>query len=114
MGDENKRNFFRVFYPLGVMPTIAIRGWEYSVREFSEQGINVASTDRWEFRVGDGISGELVFTNGESEQVMGKIIRISHDSFVIGMVQGITQKRVVSEQRKLMHRFPTVRNEFQS
>jgi hypothetical protein len=114
MSEQNKRNFFRLLYPLEVMPTIVISENEYSVRELSEQGISIFNTSRWKFRVGDEVSAELVFAHGESEQVSGEVIRIDHKSFVIGRVEGISLKRIVSEQRKLMNHYPIVKNELQS
>jgi hypothetical protein len=94
-----------------MMPSIRIGDKEYAVAEISEGGLRLRCQNRSEFAVGETISGEIVFVDGDTMSISGVLLRRDLLDFVIAPIQGISFSRIVQEQRKVLSNCPSVRGE---
>lgn len=110
MSDEgrNLRKFFRVAYPPELMPTFRGDGTEFLVTEVSEGGLRIRCDNRFRFRMGTEISGEIVFLDGGIVAISGIILRGDGDDFVVALIEGVPFRRIVLEQRNLLRWCPSV------
>ncbi len=91
-----------------MMPLMWIGGKEYFVPEISEGGLRIRCTERYEFGVGDEVSGEIAFTEEDTLTISGVILRRDGKDLIIAPLEGISFKRVVSEQRRILTQCPSV------
>lgn len=96
----NSRKFFRLQYPTPeLMPVLTINGIPFSVPEVSEKGLRILSNQFNAFQNRDLITGVIKFKDGEEMRVSGTVLRRDKDNYVLGEVSGLTQKRLMTEQR---------------
>ena len=113
---NNQRKYYRLPYPDSIMPTIQIGESEYLVPEISEGGLRIRQCRRvdsspfLEFEVGEEVTGTITFDDGDTVCITGVIFRRDKEEYVIAPLDGITFRRVVLEQRRILHRFPSLRS----
>ena len=113
---ENQRRFYRLPYPDSIMPKIKIGDSEYLVPEISEGGLRIRQCRRignsqfLEFRAGDEVTGTITFDDGEMLCISGVVYRRDNEDYVIAPLEGISFKRIVLEQRRILNRFPSLRS----
>ena len=105
---DNRRQYYRLPYPATMMPLIRIAGKEYSVPEISEGGLRIRCTDRNDFGIGDEVSGEIAFAENDTLTISGVILRRDGKDLIIAPLEGISFKRVVREQRRVLSQCPSV------
>lgn len=110
MSDDrfNQRRYFRLAYPVSLMPTMQIGERRFRVSEISEGGIRICCTNRWEFKVKEEVTGELSFVDGDAIAIEGVVLRYDRRDFVIAPIEGISFKHVVAEQRRVLAECPSV------
>lgn len=112
---ENQRRFYRLPYPDPMMPKMRIGDSEYLVPEISEGGLRIRQCrgiDKnpfLEFREGDEVTGTITFDDGEVLGISGIIYRRDKQDYIIAPLEGISFKRIVLEQRRVLNRFPALR-----
>lgn len=98
------------------MPRIKIGDSEYLVPEISEGGLRIrqcleiGESPSFEFRVGDEITGTIMFDEGEILCIAGVIYRRDRNEYVVAPLEGISFKLIVQEQRRVLNRFPSLRS----
>lgn len=102
----NNREFFRLAYPLELMPTIVIGHHEYAVPEISEHGFRVRCHEFDQFRLGQSVDGKIYFTDGTTLNISSTVYRRDHREFVLQPAENIPFKRILVEQRRVITRFP--------
>ena len=113
---KNQRQYYRLPYPDSVMPTIQIGESEYLVPEISEGGLRIRQCRRvdsspfLEFSVGDEVTGTIMFDDGEVVCISGIVFRRDKEEYVIAPLDGISFKRIVLEQRRILKQFPSLRS----
>lgn len=108
MSDE-RRKFYRLAYPLTMMPPLNVDGLEYPVTELSEAGLRIRCADPYAFKSGDELRGEISLPEGEVLPVTGVVLRRDGKDIVIAPLEGVSFKRIVAEQRRVLSQCPNVR-----
>jgi hypothetical protein len=104
--NENKREYYRIIYPLSCRPKIIILGLEYEVVDVSEHGIRFHVEKTLNLKTGLEINAEIIFHDGEAVTVVGKILRIVKNKVILNLSKGIPLKKIVNEQRYLIKNYP--------
>ena len=104
MTDEQKREHFRVEYPLRYSPTVTVNGRKYDVRDVSERGIAFKAENSDSFKLGDRVMIGIEFADGETFSCFGEIIRTPKKLVVIHLAKGIPLDKIRTEQIQLIKR----------
>ena len=105
----NQREFFRLTYLDELAPTIVINRREYSVPEISEQGLRIRCARFREFRINEEICGMLYLINGDIVSVTGIAVRRDAKHYILSQLDGLTMRRIMSEQRAVIEHSKTIR-----
>lgn len=105
--DEQQRAYFRLWYPQAARPILVIGDRKFEVTEISEEGARIAISGSFCRAENESFSGTIQFRNGESDSVAGTVLRSSPEEVVASLNQGISLKRMMSEQIRIRQNFPT-------
>jgi hypothetical protein len=105
--DENQRQTFRIVYPEGDQPRLVVgQPWgdsaTFQVLDVSEEGLRFA--DDASLMVGHEVRGQLVFADGSSAQVSGKVVRRMEDQVCLHLTHTVPSSLIVGEQLRLRKR----------
>jgi hypothetical protein len=75
---------------------------EHPVAELCEQGFRLSGAGAPELAVGEIVSGDVVFEDGERVRIAGKVQRHVDDEAVIALQWGIPMPRIIAEQRRVI------------
>lgn len=104
----NRRKSFRVVYPHSTRPVLLVdkhggplkRQLEYPVSDISEKGL--CFIDDGSLGPAKEIDGNVRFHNGESNRIVGHIVRRNGKSISVQLHAGFSWKKVLEEQRRLI------------
>lgn len=101
--EKDRRQFHRIKYLDGRRPKIIVRvkegvGKECKVVDISERGICVTGEEVSGLRVKARIDARITFSDGESLEIEGEVLRVSDDRVVIHLSEGIPSHIIVKEQ----------------
>lgn len=102
---ESRREYFRLPYPVSTSAVLAMAGANYKVDELSERGLRVV-TGVGRFPVNSRIEGTLMLTGGLRCPVIGTVLRIDENSFIVQLEKGPSCYDVIREQRHLAKIYP--------
>ncbi len=102
----NKRQYFRIEYPISYRPKLIISYYIFEVLDISEQGIKFFSKRAYELKPGLLLSAKIVFKGGESFNIKGKIIRNTGKEVILSLLEGIPTSKIMSEQQFLINKYP--------
>ncbi|MEN8263742.1 MAG: PilZ domain-containing protein [Nitrospirota bacterium] len=102
----NKREYYRVRYPIACRPNLAILNSVYEIMDISEHGIKFLGNDVSRFHSDMKIDGMITFDDGISIGIKGKIIRIDRNNAVMFLMESIPFGRIVAEQRFIKVKYP--------
>ena len=104
---RDRRTHFRIGYPISARPRVKIGAAEYSVLEISERGLRFAESSSGEFQSDQEITGCLIFSDGESFQLRGRVVHAKTGRYVgVHLIDQIPLAKIISEQRYLISHFP--------
>ncbi len=112
---ESKRQFYRLTYPHSGRPELLVAGKTFPVVDISECGmrLQVQQNDIQTLPVGETVCGQVRFTDGESFEIAGAIIRHADVSgelqCAVFLSKGIPYSRMVAEQRFMLQIFPAAK-----
>jgi len=99
--DQQRRQHYRVVYPLGLQPELKIVGRTFPVIDLSEAGIRFENPEGVKLP-GDLLQGTVTFHDGGTEKVMGRVCREQGNYTVILLiVKRIPYTRILAEQKYL-------------
>jgi hypothetical protein len=99
---ENRREYFRINYPLDEQPSLFVGVARYRVRECSERGLSFMSRGGEGFTEGGEIAGIMEFASGQRAEVAGRIVRVFDDVVAVELSQrNVPFGIILSEQRRL-------------
>jgi hypothetical protein len=76
------------------------------VIDISEQGIRFSGSELHEFEIGLEVAGKIVFYDGESLELEGKVVRVSKKLVIIYLSENIPFGRIAHEQRFIRDNYP--------
>ncbi|MHC4878239.1 MAG: PilZ domain-containing protein [Planctomycetota bacterium] len=109
MSDE-RREYFRVRYPEVERPIIEIDDNRYDVAELSEGGLRVLG-DFGELESAQPVKARLHLLSGEPVKIMATFSRIDEGEAVFDQLAGISFAEMMNEQRYLIRKYPSVKDE---
>lgn len=101
---KQKRQFFRIEYPIDERPSLIVGDDTYEVLDTSERGMRLAPIHAQ--AVPAALKGILRFRDGSECQVAGSVARQAPDgSLVVKLTLGISLAQIMKEQRRLIQRY---------
>lgn len=105
----NRRECYRVVYPLSMRPlliiewagSLPVRHMEYPVADISEGGL--CFLDDGTLATIEEFSGRLIFKQGTSMSISGKIVRRDGDRISIQLHRNLAWRTILKEQRNLIN-----------
>ncbi len=107
MKDE-KREFFRLVYPLSEKQFVSLSGARFQVLDMSEEGVRVVVADEQIDLLGqegDPISGNIQFSDQSVHEVKGTILRRCPGECVVQLSKGVPFPTMMAEQRRLIQKY---------
>ena len=102
---EQKREYYRVEYPLNDRPALLSMDDEFEVVDISEGGLKFKVGVSEHFAVGDELGGTIKFSDNHTFDCKGKIIRIDDDNVAINYAHHLPLERVRSEHLLLIQKY---------
>ena len=102
---DNRRNEYRIVYPIADRPRMEIGCEVYEVLDLSEGGLRLLAPD---LQLGEAqrIQGMLYFSDGGRAYINGSVFRRTDKHLVIELDRNkIPYQRIVQEQRFLISRY---------
>jgi uncharacterized protein YlzI (FlbEa/FlbD family) len=93
-----RREHFRLTYPLGSQPVLVIHGEYYDVREISEGGLRFASESSTEYLGKKLIEAVIHFPDGTKSSVDGKIVRQENNETVFELFKHVSHSIIIAQQ----------------
>lgn len=102
---DQKREFYRLRYPEAARPAIQVGGQHGEVEELSESGARVRIPGRT-VPAGERLSGIVRFADNDMIPIAGEVLRTEGDVTVLHLTAGVSLKRMIAEQKRLLKEYP--------
>ncbi len=102
----NKRQHYRVFFPEAESPHLVVDGKTYRVLDVSEYGVRFVTRTAGNLSAGMVIHGALTFNDRETFVIHGTVRRIAGNEIALQLRQPIPYRKIISEQRRLLQKYP--------
>ncbi len=106
-----KREFYRLWYPVAERPRLQIGDHKFDVSEVSEAGARIVISAPVGLNDSESFTGTITFRSGETDNVAGTILRSSESEIVANLTAGISLKRMMAEQIRVRQKYPPVAGE---
>ena len=103
---NQRRRYYRLQYPEVERPTVWFKGRTYEVAEVSEGGVMILLGDGCAVRVGQSFAGVVEFEDGETNSIVGVVLRIDANKMIVKLSKGISLRRMMAEQIRLRKKYP--------
>ena len=110
MSEENKRNYYRLVYPIGDRPILKLGKRSFIVFNVSEQGIKFIKGDEFHLKIDEIVSGVLVFGDRATFPIEARIYRIAQKQAVIVLSKNLPLKHIMEEQRYLIRKYGNLKS----
>lgn len=109
--DENESNrveraHYRLLYPESERPELKLDDESYVVIELSERGAHVEIGSNNKFAPNQTFTGQLHFKSGDCDSINAIVLRTDDTRIIIGLVDGISIKRMLDEQIRIRQKYP--------
>ena len=103
---DNKREHFRVVYPVNENPRFICERVKYSVSDVSEGGFSFVTKEPARLISGDIVEGTIEFGRRGKEQVRGEVLRVDGRKVSIRFFDDakLSLRRIMDEQRFLIQK----------
>jgi hypothetical protein len=95
---KQRRQYFRVRYPIKFAPVIVIWGRSFTVVDISEMGVRFTIPLGLSFPEGYVVRGAITFNDQETIQISGSVAWTKGQDVGLRLVRGIPFTRVLAEQ----------------
>ncbi|MDH4027873.1 MAG: PilZ domain-containing protein [Nitrospirota bacterium] len=103
---ENKRQHYRIVYPISCRPSLKITRKEFEVVDISESGIRFLNKKWAPFTPGVRIQAEITFNDGDTLEIDGEILRVDDQVSILKLHNSIPFWKIVEEQRYIKKNYP--------
>lgn len=93
-----RREHFRLTYPLGSQPVLVINGEYYDIREISEGGLRFASESSTDYHGKKIIEADIHFPDGTKASVDGRIVRQEECETVFELFKHVSHPIIIAQQ----------------
>jgi len=99
---DNRREYYRINYPLDEQPLLFVGTARYRVRDCSERGLSFMSKGTEGFAPGAELAGTMEFATGERAEVAGHVVRVFDDVVAVELSRRhLSFGIILAEQRRL-------------
>jgi hypothetical protein len=109
--ETNKRELYRITYPVNDRPILKLQGNEFEVINISEKGIKFICKQCSEFKIDVAVQCTVTFRDNTSFLLEGKISQTYKHAVVICLTGSIPLGRIIQEQRYILANYPDKFNE---
>jgi hypothetical protein len=102
-----RRAHYRLRYPEVERPLVQTGVQDFAVAELSEAGLRVVLGGQTPPEAGAPFRGFLQFRDGEVLLLRGDWLRVEGEEGIIHLSTGISLRRMLDEQRRLLRQYPT-------
>jgi hypothetical protein len=103
---NQRRRYYRLRYPEVERPSVWFKGRYYEATEVSEGGVMILLGDGCAVRMGQSFVGVIQFQDGETNPIVGVVLRIDENKMVVKLSKGISLRRMMAEQIRLRKKYP--------
>lgn len=107
-GPSNRRNFFRLYFPADEFLLVQIEGLVFEICELAERSFVV--TDRRVPHRGGRCCGVIQWSDGRQSRFSGEVGPDLDTGRLIMNVEGIATGHIVFEQRRILKKYPQLKN----
>mgnify|MGYP000619161829 CR=1 FL=1 len=104
--NPERRALYRLQYPPADRPQASLAGTTYAVTEISEGGMRLGLHGEPGLLGNEELGGEVLFHDGEVVTIRGQVLRTEGLELVLQLHEGISFRRMLTEQQWLQHRYP--------
>ena len=107
MGSNQKRDHYRLEYPVNDRPSVLVNGLQYEVIDASEQGLKFRCNNTIKPPGKSPFKGTVFFKDGKSFDVSGTVLRYDpdNDHCVVLLTKGIPLAKMIEEQLLLIRKY---------
>ncbi len=102
---KERRQHFRLQYPLAERPMSLIRGEAYPILDLSEGGIRIQVAQNTQFVEGETLALTMQLASKEFD-VAGKVVRVKESSVGILLTEAIPLSTIRDVERTLREKYP--------
>ncbi|MDH5736004.1 MAG: PilZ domain-containing protein [Gammaproteobacteria bacterium] len=102
---EQKREYYRVEYPINDRPVLLSRDKKFEVIDISEGGVKFRVDNNGCFLVGDVLGVSIRFSDNYIFNCMGKIVRVDNENVAVNNLHHIPLERIRSEHLQLIQKY---------
>ena len=103
---ENKREHFRIRYPIACRPGLRLLNCVFEVIDVSEHGIRFSGNKINQLQTEMEVSATITFSDGSSLKVHGRILRVDKKVVVMYIPESIPFVKIAAEQRFIKMNYP--------
>ena len=100
-----KRDFYRIPYPVAERPRLVVGTVELEVLDISERGARVALASETAFSGDSHFAATVRFKDGTTVQTTGVVHRREGKELILGFSEGLPYSVIASEQQRLFRLF---------
>lgn len=104
---NQKRDHYRLEYPVPDRPSVLVNGLKYEVIDLSEQGMKFICNRTYAPAKDSAFNGTVFFKDGKSFNVSGRVLRYdpTNDHCVVLLTKGIPLPKMIEEQLHLIRKY---------
>ncbi len=106
MALPDRRQLYRLSYPVCERPQMMVGGRCYEVIDISERSAKLRFGEGLPANVEEPVNGVIRFSDGSDVSVEGAAFRRAQNTLVIILSKGISFRRMVLEQLHLRQKYP--------
>jgi hypothetical protein len=96
---ENRREHYRIIYPVSCRPKLVINNKQYDVIDVSERGVRFLHQGTCTLQPGSETRINITFHSGESLNIKCKVLRFNDTAAILSLLQEIPFEIIIEEQR---------------
>lgn len=104
----NKRNYYRIEYPLGDQPTFICSLGKFKVLDVSEGGFSFSYAKITPPFEGEELEGDIQFGSRGKVTIKGVVVRVTGEQVSVRLLEQhkVPLPRIMEEQRYLIQKYP--------
>lgn len=102
---EQKREYYRIEYPVNDRPALLSMDDEFEVIDISEGGVKFKADSTESFSIGDVLGAKIKFSDNNMFDCTGRVVRIDDDNVAINHLHHIPLERIRAEHLLLIQKY---------
>ena len=103
---SQRRNYFRIKFPITQRPCFVVNGAQFEVVELAETGARIIANGARQFDSTDEFAATIQFRDGAAAQVTARLHRRVANEAVLRFSPNLPYSIIAAQQRRLLKLFP--------